>query len=61
MDKKLMYTVTEVHKLFGLSRGFILALINNGTLKAIKVGTIWRIKASDLDEYFQSCENNFSE
>lgn len=61
MTKKLMYTVTEIHELYGLSRGFIMGLINDGTLKATKVGSIWRVKLSDLDEYFKSCENNFSE
>ena len=38
-------------RLSGLSRGFLLEAIHDGSLKAAKRGRGWNIKRSDLDTY----------
>ena len=44
-----MYTVTEVAKLFSVSRQTVLKWINNGKIKAVKVVKVYRIPKEEID------------
>ena len=46
----MLLTVSEVAKLLKVNRNFVYKLINEGELKAVKVGSI-KIRREDLDEY----------
>lgn len=48
---KLTLNLKEAAQLAGLSRGFLLEAIHDGTLKAAKRGRGWNIKRTDLDAY----------
>lgn len=45
-----IYTVKEVAELLKTTRNFIYNEINEGRLKAIKIGTM-KIRESDLEDY----------
>lgn len=42
-------TVTEFAKKFGISRQFVWKMIKEGKLKAIKIGKLYKIPASEVD------------
>ena len=44
-----MYTVTEVSKMFSVSRQTVLKWINNGKIKAVKVVKVYRIPKEEID------------
>ena len=44
-----MYTVTEVAKMFSVSRQIVLKWINNGKIKAVKVVEVYRIPKEEID------------
>ena len=44
-----MYTVTEVAKMFSVSRQTVLKWINNGKIKAVKVVKVYRIPKEEID------------
>ena len=44
-----MYTVTEVAKMFSVSRQTVLKWINNGKIKAVKVVKVYRIPKEKID------------
>lgn len=44
-----MYTVTEVAKMFSVSRQTVLKWINNGKIKAVKVVKVCRIPKEEID------------
>jgi excisionase family DNA binding protein len=46
-------TVTECMKVLRVSRPTILKLIREKKLKAFKVGSVYRIKKSELEEFTQ--------
>jgi len=46
--------ITECMKIIRVSRPTILKLIRDGELKAFKVGTTYRVRKLDLDEFIQS-------
>src|SRR5579883_15099 len=48
---KLLLTLTEAQLLTGLSKQFLLSVIQDGTLKAKTIGRSWRIKRSDLEAF----------
>ena len=48
-----MYTVTEVAKMFSVSRQTVLKWINNGKIKAIKVVKVYRIPKEEIDRLTQ--------
>lgn len=48
---KLTLNLIEAAQLAGLSRGFLLEAIHDGSLNAAKRGRGWNIKRSDLDNY----------
>ena len=44
-----MYTVTEVAKMFSVSRQTVLKWINNGKIKAVKVVKVYRIPKEEIN------------
>lgn len=42
-------TVTEFAKKFNISRQFVWKMIKEGKLKAIKIGSIYKIPVSEVD------------
>ena len=42
-------TVTEFAKRFGISQQFVWKMIKEGRLKAIKIGSIYKIPVSEID------------
>lgn len=44
-----MYTVTEVAKMFSVSRQTVLKWINNGKIKAVKVVKVYRIPNEEIE------------
>ena len=44
-----MYTVTEVAKMFSVSRQSVLKWINNGKIKAVKVVKVYRIPKEEIE------------
>jgi excisionase family DNA binding protein len=34
--------------------------ICRGTLKALRIGRVWRIRMTELEAYLKRCENSFS-
>ena len=44
-----MYTVTEVAKMFSVSRQTVLKWINNGKIKAVKIVKVYRIPKEEID------------
>ena len=42
-------TVTQFAKRFGVSRQFVWKLIKEGKLKAIKIGSLYKIPVSEVD------------
>ena len=60
-----MYTVTEVAKMFSVSRQTVLKWINNGKIKAVKVVKVYRIPKEEIDrlidKQIKEDENVFDE
>ena len=48
-----MYKVTEVAKMFSVSRQTVLKWINNGKIKAVKVVKVYRIPKEEIDRLTQ--------
>ena len=48
-----MYTVTEVSKMFSVSRQTVLKWINNSKIKAVKVVKVYRIPKEEIDRLTQ--------
>ncbi|NMG11186.1 DNA-binding protein [Brasilonema sp. UFV-L1] len=48
---KILLKLSEAQALTGLSKGILRTAIKEGKLKAEKIGSTWRIKRSDLDEF----------
>lgn len=51
MEDERFYTIKEVAELLKVSDGGVRKWLKSGKLKGIKLGRIWRIKKSDLDEF----------
>jgi len=51
MEDEKFYTIKEVAELLKVSDGGVRKWLKTGKLKGIKLGRIWRIKKSDLDEF----------
>jgi len=51
MEDERFYTIKEVAELLKVSDGGVRKWLKTGKLKGIKLGRIWRIKNSDLDEF----------
>lgn len=54
MGKLKFYTISEVAELLKVHDRTIRRLIDNKKLKAVKIGTTWRISEDDLNEYLES-------
>lgn len=54
MEPKLLYTANEVIAATGLSRTKIYALIANGDIPSIRIGTSIRVPAAKLQEWIQA-------
>lgn len=52
-----MYTVTEVAKMFSVSRQTVLKWINNGKINAVKVVKVYRIPKEEIDRLTQDMGN----
>jgi excisionase family DNA binding protein len=48
---KLLLTLPEVQALTGLPKDFLRDAINQGSLKAVRIGRSWRVKRKDLEEF----------
>jgi excisionase family DNA binding protein len=53
IESKPLLKLDEASALTGLSRGILRAAIDEGKLKAGKIGRAWRIRRADLDAYIQ--------
>jgi len=51
MEDERFYTIKEVAELLKVSDGGVRKWLKTGKLKGSKLGRIWRIKKSDLDEF----------
>jgi excisionase family DNA binding protein len=51
MEDERFYTIKEVAELLKVSDGGVRKWLKTGKLKGIKLGRIWRIKKSDLEEF----------
>lgn len=47
-ETKLLYRVTEVAAVLGLSRAKVYQLIESGALRSVKIDSSRRVKAADL-------------
>ena len=60
-----MYTVTEVAKMFSVSRQTVLKWINKGEIRAVKVVKVYRIPKEEIDRLIEKQrkedENVFNE
>lgn len=43
--------VTSAMKLLGFSRRYVCELCNNGSVKAVKIGHVWRINTKSLLDF----------
>jgi len=51
MEDEKFYTIKEVAELLKVSDGGVRKWLKTDKLKGIKLGRIWRIKKSDLEEF----------
>ncbi len=51
MTEQTLLTIEQVGKRLQLSRSKIYALIGEGRLKTVKIGTAARIRSGDIDEF----------
>lgn len=54
MPRERLLTVSEVADHMRVSSMTVYRLIKSGSLKAVRVGKNYRIRANDLDSYLQS-------
>jgi len=50
-------TITQVAKYLQISEVTTYKLVNEGKMKAFKIGRHWRVKRDDLDEYIEKLKN----
>lgn len=43
-----LYSLTELEDILGLTHRTLLSYVKNGKLKAVKVGSKWRVSKADL-------------
>ncbi len=56
MADEIVYTLEEVAKILRISESTVKRLIEDGELRARKVGRQWRIRKIDLDEYLAASQ-----
>jgi excisionase family DNA binding protein len=52
-----MKTIEQVAEYFGVDYATVYRLITSGTLRAIKVGGVWRVRVADIDRYERARAN----
>lgn len=57
MGKTEFLTVNEVADFFKCTPGKVYRLLNSGELPEVKVGSTWRIRRSELEQYLVSNSN----
>lgn len=57
MENKRLYKLSEIEELFGISKGYMLSLINKKKIEAFKIGNIWRVKTEDLEKLLAESSN----
>ncbi|MBF0531222.1 MAG: helix-turn-helix domain-containing protein, partial [Deltaproteobacteria bacterium] len=53
-----MYTAEQVAELLQVSKAFVDRLLRDGLIKGFKIGKLWRVNQSALDDYCVSCANS---
>ncbi len=53
-EQKQYYSLAEVATILGVTRRSIYNYLEAGKIKAIKVGRVWRVNATDLQEIMQN-------
>ena len=48
-----IYTLTEVRKILGVTQRTLYRYLKEGTLKAFKIGTYWRVSEGDLEAFIE--------
>lgn len=51
MEEMKLYTLKEVEKILKVTRRTLYTYIQNGQLKATKIGKYWRVKHADLMDF----------
>lgn len=54
LAERAVYTVPEVAKLLSLSRGTAYALVRNGTIPALRLGSRWVVPCARLHTWLDS-------
>lgn len=52
-----LYTIDEITKILKVTQRTVYNYINNGDLKAIKIGKYWRVKHADLETFLNDRSN----
>jgi excisionase family DNA binding protein len=56
-NKRAVYTVVEVAQLLSLSRGSAYALVRNGTIPAVRLGSRWVVPRTRFHAWLDSLVN----
>ncbi len=56
LEDERFYTIKDVAELLKVSDGAVRKWLKSGKLKGIKLGRIWRIRGSDLEEFLEARE-----
>lgn len=56
MEDEKFYTIAEVAEMLKVSEGGVRKWLKTGKLKGVKLGRIWRIRKSDLEEFLEARE-----
>lgn len=51
LQKFKLYTLKELEPVLGISKRTLLEYVNNGKLKAIKVGGSWKVSEENLKKF----------
>jgi len=57
MEELKIYTLKEVEDILKVSQRTLYNYINNGSLKATKIGKYWRVQHSDLQQFIEKGTN----
>ncbi len=57
MQDKEYYSPQEIAEKFNVKHHTVLGWIRNGKLKGIKLGDLWRVHKSDLEEFIKQSTN----
>lgn len=55
---QVLLKVPDAAEALSMSTRFVYREIRSGRLRAVKVGTVWRVPVDALDEYVQSLDSN---